>query len=148
MTNGLLITIIALFVILLGIATAITIILSIQIKLLNKSLEKNQKEMNIAMIEYSDKLLDYVREINIQIAAFHFNKFIYGRDLSTVTKESLKKVIDKVATDTFEYVDNNNIDFRFSLITEKMYREYIIETSIYVINDMFNKELNKAIGGN
>ena len=106
-----------------------------------KLISQNDTKNKLTEIAYTKQMIAFIRELTIEIATFKFEQFLNNRKVETITRESLKNLIDKVSTSVYDCIDKESINFDHLLMTEAMYDNYIIETSIYVINDLFERRI-------
>lgn len=110
-----------------------------------KLISQNDIKNKLTEIAYTKQMIAFIRELTIEIATFKFEQFLNNRKVETITRESLKNLIDKVSTNVYECIDKESINFDHLLMTEEMYDKYIIETSIYVINDLFERRIRPML---
>lgn len=98
-------------------------------------------------LDYSTRMLDFIRTIIVQITSLHFNEFIDSHDISKVTEGQTKRLIDEIANTVHKSIDVNNINFDDALFDENFYNHFIIETVVDLVKHLIGKTVDKYIDG-
>lgn len=123
-----------------------SIMLRNKLRLLTTQLEKMKEETDklrvdneFKAVEYSKSTLEFIRDFCIQISVYKFKDFMDGHKIEMVTEMILKGLIKEIC----EFININlNYDviiYGYSLYTKSYIENYIIETVVVTIKELFDK---------
>ena len=95
--------------------------------------------------EYSEKVLDFIRNFAAQVAIMHFRQFLDSRATDKVTREQTKNLARDVATTVRSYIDNDKIDHRKLMFTIAYLDEFIVQVSVNAVKDLLKKAVDEAL---
>jgi biopolymer transport protein ExbB/TolQ len=110
-----------------------------------KKLEESSKEKIIKdkeILEYSELLLKSIREAIASVTTVKYRTFSDNHDLEKITKEHLKRMLGDTVTIVKNDINFNNIDYENLIYTKEYINQYIIDTTIYTLKNMFNGEID------
>lgn len=97
---------------------------------------------SLLMIEYSNNLLKDIRELIASISKENFKAFIDKYEVSKITKENVKKLIDITCNDVKNAIDYTKIDYDHMIYSQKFLSDYIVNTTIYVLKEMVEETID------
>ena len=97
---------------------------------------------SLLMIEYSNNLLKDIRELIASISKENFKAFIDKYEVSKITKENVKKLIDITCNDVKSAIDYTKIDYDHMIYSQKFLSDYIVNTTIYVLKEMVEETID------
>lgn len=106
-------------------------------------LKKFENSNRTKTVEYSRDVLDLIRDIVGQVAVLKFRTFQDNNDIKKVNKTILMGIVKDIAETSNKLLNKKNINFMNTFFTEEFYDHYIIETSIIIGKEMFEKALEK-----
>ena len=113
------------------------------------NIEKNNllldNENYLDMINYSDSLLKSIRELIASISKLKFKEFTDRYELSKITKEQVKQMVEDTAMDVKKSIDMQSIDYHHIIYSEDFLNEYIIETTIYVLKQFVEETVDDLL---
>lgn len=92
-------------------------------------------------LQYTEKLLEYIRMVATQIAVLKFRTFQDGHEMDKVTRMNIKNLVSDVATETRDSINFNNIDIENTLVTSEFLTKYLVEVSVIAVKEMLNKAI-------
>lgn len=104
------------------------------------ALKESNKDKSI---EYSTKSLDFIKMMISQTALVKFRTFIDGNDISKVTRIQIEGIVSDVATTVKSTINMNNIAIENTIYTKEFFDNYIIETSVYIVKQLFENAINE-----
>ncbi len=104
--------------------------------------EIESPESSNIRIEYSQSMLEYIREFTMRVASINFRNFMDGHELSKVTKATVSNLVEVTATKVNNSIDLSNINFNDLLFTKEFYNSYIIEISMISIKELLDRAVN------
>ena len=121
--------------------------LQIKKKFINNEIECNKlvEENKNKTVEYSNNILEFIQSIITHIAMIKFKNFIDGNDISKITREKTKQLIQDVAIMTNSSINWENIIIIDTFLTKDFYETYIVEMSAMTIKQMLNTSLENNI---
>lgn len=96
---------------------------------------------NVKVIEYSKQVLEFIRMMVSQVAIIKFRTFIDNNDITKVTKSHIEKLASQVATSVKYSINIGNISLSDTIYTQEYFDEYIVETSILMVKQLFEKAI-------
>lgn len=112
----------------------------------SSSIKKNSDILvnreSLLMIEYSNNLLKDIRELIASISKENFKAFIDKYEVSKITKENVKKLIDITCNDVKNAIDYTKIDYDHIIYSQKFLSDYIVNTTIYVLKEMVEETID------
>lgn len=106
------------------------------------ALKESNKEK---LVDYSNKSLDFIKMMISQTALLKFRTFIDANDISKVTRIQIEGVVSDVAKTVKGTINMNNIAIENTIYTEEFFDNYIIETSVYIVKQLFENAVDKSI---
>ena len=94
------------------------------------------------MIEYSNKLLDYIREFTMQVTVLKFQVFRDSHDVEKLTEGIIKGFVAEVAKEVYGYITHDKIDFTRTLFTSEFFDNYIISTVVSSTKSLIDKTID------
>ena len=94
------------------------------------------------MIEYSNKLLDYIREFTMQVTVLKFQVFRDSHDVEKLTEGIIKGFVAEVAKEVYGYITRDKIDFTRTLFTSEFFDNYIISTVVSSTKSLIDKTID------
>lgn len=96
-------------------------------------------------IEYTESLLEMIRKVVSHVAFFEFNKFRDSHDMQKVTKSNTEVLVKDVAEKAYEALNQENVFYQDSLITQSFVESYVVELSVNMIKDLTEKTIDQII---
>lgn len=93
---------------------------------------------------YSNEILDFVKTFTAQIAALKFRSFIDSRDLSKVTKEQTKKLVDEVARTVKDHLETSKIEQDSLIFSMTFLDKYIVDLSVTAVKDLLRRAVAES----
>jgi biopolymer transport protein ExbB/TolQ len=112
-----------------------------------RKMEASSTEMiakDKGMLEYTEALLKSIREAITAVSAVKYRDFSDNHTIEKITKEHFKGMIEDVIVSIKEDINFANIDYDNLIYTKEYINRYIIDTTVYILKNMFNDELNNA----
>lgn len=100
-------------------------------------------ENSIKRIEYSTNLLEYTRSVINSITYIEFKTFIDRNELSMVNKTQLADLAKNIASKVKAAINDSNIDFKYTIFSINYFDEYIINISIDILKQLWEKVINE-----
>jgi len=98
-------------------------------------------------IQYSEKILEFTKNIIKEISIIRFKEFVDHIDTSKVAKSHYENMASEVAKEVYTKINMNNILFQYTLFTKEYFEELIIDYSIEINKSLVLNYYNN-IGGN
>ena len=89
--------------------------------------------------EYSNNLLEFIRLMVGQTAVIEFQTFQDNHDMTKVTKANIESVAKRVAEIVHNSINEDVFSFENVFFTRRFYDYYIVNTSIVLVKQMFEK---------
>ena len=99
----------------------------------------------INRIEYTEKMMEFIRQFTIQISVIRYRQFLDEHELDKITKSQIQKLVTETATAVNESFSQEPIKYDELLLTKDFVNTYIIQTSILAIKDLLEKSVNENI---
>lgn len=109
----------------------------------NAELKDLRESNKVKVVDYSKQVLDFIRMIVSQVAIIKFRTFIDNNDIQKISKVHIEKLASEVAINVKHSININNISLENTIYTKEFFDEYIIETSILMIKQMFEKTIEE-----
>lgn len=91
---------------------------------------------------YSEKIFNFTDTMINKISILKYSSFIDGHYTDMITKANIEKLASDVATEVYNSIDIDKINFNNTLFTKEFYEKYIIETSLTTIKRLIEKTIN------
>ena len=103
---------------------------------------KDKKLTSLERIEYSNKVLDSLRDMITDFTVIEFQTFIDGHKLEKTTLGTIKnQLIKDIANKINIYINKENINFTITLFNKEFYDQYIVSIIIVNIKLLLNKHI-------
>jgi hypothetical protein len=96
---------------------------------------KEDKEM----IEYSNLVLDTLRELVGQVSVINFKSFCDQYELSKVNKTHIVNLAKNIAVDIRNGFNTDNFEIDDLMMKEEFYDSYIVNLALMNINDLMKQ---------
>lgn len=97
------------------------------------------------LIDYSTELMDFIRMLISQVALLKVKEFTDGNDITKVTRAHIEGIISDVATEIKEQINMNNISLANTIYTEEFFDQYIVDSTVYIVKELFEKSVSKSL---
>lgn len=96
----------------------------------------------LSSITYTNELLKFIRMFIAQVAVIKMRSFSDNRDIKKVTRKNVSDLVQEVAKEVNMYINRNELNSSFTLLTPDFLDKYIIENTIIIVKDLFNKTID------
>jgi biopolymer transport protein ExbB/TolQ len=110
-------------------------------RLQEASAEKIIKDKEI--LEYSEALLKSIREAIGAVTTVKYRTFSDGHNIEKITEAHFKRMIEETCTLIKTDINFGNIDYENLIYTKEYINQYIIDTTIYTLKNMFNGDIDE-----
>ena len=107
----------------------------------NKKPEKEVPVPNINDVEYSDKIIGFIREYSVQVALLKYREFIDSHEINKITRTQLQNLVTTTAKFIDESLLKEHINFDRILYTKEFVDAYMIHTVIFTQKELFDKSV-------
>ena len=90
-------------------------------------------------VEYSNAVLDYVRDFTMQITALKFRDFIDSHKVEKLNLGIFKNFAAETASSMTTFIDREKIDFNNTIFTPAFLQDYIIWLTFNTIKSLIEK---------
>lgn len=97
----------------------------------------------INSIEYSNKMLDFLKRISMEQSVIKYKEFIDNHELSKITKHQIQSLVSEIAIEidnslVYEYIDYDNL-----LYSRDYVETYVINVVSMSIKDQLDKSMSE-----
>jgi biopolymer transport protein ExbB/TolQ len=110
-------------------------------KLEESSVEKINKDKEI--LAYSESLLKSIRDAIAAVSSIKYKEFSDNHNIEKITKEHFKRMIEDTVSTIKTDINFSNIDYDNIIYTKEYINRYIIDTTVYILKNMFNTEIDE-----
>lgn len=120
-----------------------------ELRLQKEALQMKQKKAdNIASLQYSKDMLEFLRTVIATVTVLKFKDFCdHHPQFDKVSESNVRSFAGDVAISVNEFINRNNITFDDALFTESFYNHYLIETCFTYVKDLVDKKIDSIMGG-
>jgi len=93
--------------------------------------------------EYSNSILEMIRNMLAQIAILKYRTFQDNHDMTKINKTILESLVRDVAETAHRSLNGNIFSFEDTFFTQEYYEKYIAETSAALIKQMWEKDIEE-----
>lgn len=114
-----------------------------EIKELKAKIESdNDNIADIDTIEYSQKLIDFIKSLTIEIAILKYKEYIDSHEFEKLQKTHIAQIAEDTAKSVHDAINFDIIDFDDVLYTKEFYESFIIKTSLASVKSLLEKSLD------
>lgn len=106
---------------------------------LEQLVEKSKEEYRMRNVDYSNKLLDYIKIFVAQVASIKFRNFIDTHDITKINKTIVGGLIEEIAIEVKNSINDNNVIFQDALFTKEFYDGFIVQSTTIIVKDLLEK---------
>lgn len=103
----------------------------------------HENDTNINMIDYSERILDFIKEFSIELCVIKFRGFADNHDMEKVTKVHLENLIQECAKEVNNSLVEGAINYDHLLYNKEFIDNYIIQTVMIAMKDLLNKSIEE-----
>ena len=116
-----------------------TLALMAKLEKIKEDMDKLELSNEFKVTEYSDSVLEFIRKFCMEVSVQKFRTFMDGHKADLITKSILEGLIKEICEFITIHLNYDIIVYGYCLYTKSYIDEYIIETVVMSIKDLFDK---------